>query len=122
MIINEKILKNLNFIKIDIESNFLSKYINFLLLDDCLRLSSEIEDKKEKEYTEKFLIEHIKENINLLQKDKDKDKNKIQNISLDRKNLHYLDDYTFRSFEYKLSEIKKNNSAFLDSYLKLICD
>lgn len=120
MIINEKILKNLNFIKVDIESNFLSKYINFLLLDDCLRLSFKIEDKKEKEYTEKFLIEHIKENINLLQKDKDK--NKIQNISLDRKDLHYLDDYTFRSFEYKLSEIKKNNLAFLDSYLKLICD
>jgi len=111
-----EIFKYLDFIKVDNEKNFMTKYINFLILDHCINCCEYIKDIKEKESTFSYLKEYISKQIIILQKDQ-KD---IKNISLKKEDFTFLSDYVFDLFEYKFNQIKRNKKNYLKAYLILI--
>jgi hypothetical protein len=118
---NERILDYMSHLKVDVESNFLSKYINFLILDHCLNFAESlkiiefIDDE-----TILYLKNFLKDQISVLQKDK----NDLDLVFLEKKHFNFLDKdkdkYMFNVFEYKFREIKQNKENYLNSYLELI--
>ena len=116
LIKNVKVLKYLDLIQVDLESNFITKYINFLLLDQALNVCKFIVDIDEKEDATFYIKNALKEQLLVLQKDK----NKIKNIFLQKESLKYLDKYTFELFEYKFNELKKSKKKYLNSYFFLL--
>lgn len=116
MIKNTEILNRIALIKVDNKNTLISKYLNFLILDDCLMLSEYIQDKVEKLETLDILKNNIKQNIYILQKDK----NDIKNLVLNKEYLHFLDQNIFDLFEYKFNQIKKNKANYFKSYLQNI--
>lgn len=118
LIKNVEILKYLNLIRVDLESNFITKYINFLLIDQAFTICDFIVDIDEKENTSFYIKNILKEQILVLQKDK----NQIKNIVLQKESLKHLDDDTFQLFEYKFNQMKKSKQNYLKSYLFLFLD
>ena len=116
LIKNVQVLKYLDLIQVDSESNFITKYINFLLLDQALNVCEYIVDIDEKEDATFYIKNTLKQQVLLVQKDK----NDIKNIFLQKESLKYLDDYTFELFEYKFNELKKSKENYLKSYLLLL--
>lgn len=116
LIKNVQVLKYLDLIQVDSESNFITKYINFLLLDQTLNVCEYIVDIDEKEDATFYIKNTLKQQVLLVQKDK----NDIKNIFLQKESLKYLDDYTFELFEYKFNELKKSKENYLKSYLLLL--
>lgn len=115
LIKNVEILKYLDLIQVDLESNFITKYINFLLLDQALNVCESIVDIDEKEDATFYIKNALKEQVSVVQKDK----NDIKNIFLQKESLTYLNDHTFELFKYKFNQLKKSKENYLNSYLLL---
>jgi hypothetical protein len=119
---NERILGYLSHLKVDVESNFLSKYINFFILDHCLNFAESLKIIESiDDETILYLKNFLKDQISVLQKDK----NDLDLVFLEKKHFNFLDKdkdkYLFNVFEYKFREIKQNKENYLNSYLELIC-
>ena len=116
LIKNIQVLKYLDLIQVDSESNFITKYVNFLLLDQAMNACESIVDIYEKEEATFYIEKALKEQVSVIQKDK----NDIKNIFLQKESLPYLDEYTFELFEYKFNQLKKSKENYLKSYLLLL--